>query len=136
MIAWTSGWSYKDLLPYFKRADNNSRLAGPFHGTDGPVRVFDGLHRHQPSDAFIVAAQQASGAPGLGVYEENHSNTESRNGFKLSGSGTKGAMLPVEIERQPRLGGLPGEYRAGYNYSSTDSKDEGSTELTARTPSR
>ncbi|WP_175650257.1 GMC family oxidoreductase [Pseudomonas sp. Marseille-P9899] len=60
-----TGWSYQDVLPFFKRAEGNSRLAGHYHGTDGPLRVSDGVHRHALSDAFIVAAQQASGAPGL-----------------------------------------------------------------------
>ncbi|MDH2184777.1 carbohydrate porin [Pseudomonas sp. GD03651] len=59
----------------------------------------------------------------VGVYEQNPSNTENANGFKLSGSGTKGAVLPVELLWKPRLDGLPGEYRVGYYYSSSDSKD-------------
>ena len=58
-----------------------------------------------------------------GVYEQNPSNTESRNGFKLSGSGTEGAVLPVEVVWQPRFDGLPGEYRAGYYYSSANARD-------------
>jgi porin len=33
------------------------------------------------------------------------------NGFKLSGSGTKGAMMPVELVWSPKVNGLPGEYR-------------------------
>lgn len=49
----------------------------------------------------------------MGVYEQNPSNTESGNGFKLSGSGAEGAVLPVEIVWQPHFDGLPGEYRAG-----------------------
>ncbi|WDY56811.1 carbohydrate porin [Pseudomonas sp. PSKL.D1] len=59
----------------------------------------------------------------IGAYEQNPSNTESGNGFKLSGSGTEGAVLPVELVWQPRLNGLPGEYRAGYYYSTADAKD-------------
>ncbi|HDS1692428.1 TPA: carbohydrate porin [Pseudomonas putida] len=59
----------------------------------------------------------------VGAYEQNPSNTESRNGFKLSGSGAQGAVLPVELVWQPRIDGLPGEYRAGYYYSSANAQD-------------
>ena len=45
------------------------------------------------------------------------------NGFKLSGSGTQGAVLPVELVWTPKLNGLPGEYRAGYYYSSAKASD-------------
>jgi len=60
-----TGWSYADVLPYFKRAECNNRLAGHYHGTEGPLRVCDGIHRHELSHAFILAAQQATGLPGL-----------------------------------------------------------------------
>lgn len=59
----------------------------------------------------------------IGAYEQNPSNTQNDNGFKLSGSGTEGAVMPVEVVWQPRIGGLPGEYRAGYYYSSANAKD-------------
>ncbi|WJD72262.1 carbohydrate porin [Pseudomonas asiatica] len=59
----------------------------------------------------------------VGVYEQNPSNTESGNGFKLSGSGTEGAVMPLELLWKPSFDGLPGEYRAGYYYSSSDAKD-------------
>jgi carbohydrate-selective porin OprB len=40
----------------------------------------------------------------IGVYEQNPSNLEIGNGFKLSGSGTKGALVPVEVIWKPTLG--------------------------------
>lgn len=74
------GWGYDEVLPFFKRAENNSRLAGRFHGTDGPLRVSDGVHRHELSSAFIVAAQQASGAPGLPAAFNHDFNGEKQAG--------------------------------------------------------
>lgn len=74
------GWSYEEVLPYFKRAENNSRLAGRFHGTEGPLRVSDGMHRHELSNAFIIAAQQASGAPGLPAAFNHDFNGEKQAG--------------------------------------------------------
>ena len=59
----------------------------------------------------------------VGAYEQNPSNLEHGNGFKLSGSGTKGAVLPVELVWSPKVNGLPGEYRAGYYYSTADASD-------------
>ncbi|KQZ84775.1 carbohydrate porin [Pseudomonas sp. Root562] len=61
----------------------------------------------------------------IGVYEQNPSNLETNNGFKLSGSGTKGALVPVEVIWTPTLGteSLPGEYRLGYYHSSASAND-------------
>lgn len=75
-----AGWRYDEVLPFFKRAECNSRLAGKYHGTDGPLRVSDGVHRHPLSDAFIVAAQQASGAPGLPAAFNHDFNGEKQAG--------------------------------------------------------
>ncbi|WP_437882421.1 carbohydrate porin [Pseudomonas sp. LRF_L74] len=59
----------------------------------------------------------------MGAFEQNPSNTENDNGFKLSGSGTRGAVIPVEVVWTPHLHELPGEYRAGYYYSSASASD-------------
>ena len=59
----------------------------------------------------------------VGVFEQNPSNLETGNGFKLSGSGTKGMILPVELVWSPRVGGLPGEYRLGSSYSTAKADD-------------
>lgn len=59
----------------------------------------------------------------VGAYEQNPSNLDRDNGFKLSGSGTQGAILPVELVWTPKFNGLPGEYRAGYYYSNADATD-------------
>ena len=59
----------------------------------------------------------------VGVFEQNPSNLETGNGFKLSGSGTQGMILPVELVWSPQVGGLPGEYRLGYYYSTAKADD-------------
>ena len=59
----------------------------------------------------------------VGVFEQNPSNLETGNGFKLSGSGTQGIILPVELVWSPQVGGLPGEYRLGYYYSTAKADD-------------
>jgi porin len=61
----------------------------------------------------------------VGVYEQNPSYLSTGNGFKLSGSGTKGALVPVEVIWKPTVGqqALPGEYRLGYYHSSATAND-------------
>jgi len=51
-----AGWGYKDLLPYFLRAEDNARGASPYHGTGGPLSVQDLRHRSAHAEHFIEAA--------------------------------------------------------------------------------
>jgi len=53
------GWGWDDVLPVFRRLERNERLAGPLHGTTGPLPVSDPRHRHPLSLAYVRAAQQA-----------------------------------------------------------------------------
>jgi len=59
---WTAlgneGWSYEDVLPYYRRSEDNVRGEDRYHGTAGPVCVSDSP-RHELADAFIDAAAQA-----------------------------------------------------------------------------
>ena len=59
----------------------------------------------------------------IGAYNQNPSQLEHGNGFKLSGSGTAGTVLPVELVWSPKVNSLPGEYRVGY-YKSTAPADD------------
>jgi choline dehydrogenase len=54
-----AGWSYDDLLPYFKRSEDNERLEGEFHGTGGPLTVSDSRSNNPMSLAFVDAAVEA-----------------------------------------------------------------------------
>ena len=54
-----SGWSYADVLPYFKKAERNERLHDEFHGADGPLNVAERPYTNPLSHAFVEAAQQA-----------------------------------------------------------------------------
>lgn len=61
--AWESlgnaGWSYKDVLPYFKRAENQEHGASEFHGTGGPLNVADIRSPNPLSQIYIQAGVQA-----------------------------------------------------------------------------
>jgi choline dehydrogenase len=50
------GWGYDDVLPYFIKAEENSRLSAPFHGQDGPLHVEDRRWTHPLSSAFVESA--------------------------------------------------------------------------------
>jgi choline dehydrogenase-like flavoprotein len=50
------GWGYDDLLPYFKRAEDNERGADEWHGAGGPLPVSDGRSDNELTAAFVEAA--------------------------------------------------------------------------------
>jgi choline dehydrogenase len=53
------GWGFDDVLPYFKKAENQIRGADQYHGTDGPLSVSDWRHHDPLSEAFVKAAVEA-----------------------------------------------------------------------------
>jgi choline dehydrogenase-like flavoprotein len=81
-----AGWSWDEVLPYFKRAEHNERGANAWHGTGGPLNVMDLRSPNRFSPVFVEAAQQAgfphnpdfNGADqeGVGVYQVTHKNGE------------------------------------------------------------
>jgi len=54
-----AGWSYTDVLPYFRKAENQERGANEFHGTGGPLGVGEIGWRNDLSEAFVRAAIEA-----------------------------------------------------------------------------
>ncbi|MGJ5203224.1 GMC family oxidoreductase [Bradyrhizobium sp. HKCCYLR20261] len=53
------GWGHDDVLPYFKRAENQCRGADDYHGVGGPLPVSDWRHEDPLSEAFVRAAVEA-----------------------------------------------------------------------------
>ena len=80
------GWSYLDVLPYFKRAEDNQRAPDDFHGVDGPLHVMDLTSPNRLGPAFVEAGRQAGHAhnpdfnglhqEGVGMYQVTHRNCE------------------------------------------------------------
>ncbi|WP_095211664.1 GMC family oxidoreductase [Burkholderia sp. ABCPW 11] len=100
-------WKYSDVLPYFRRAENNSRIVNEFHGNSGPLTVCDSRYRHVLSDAFIEASLQAASNAGLhlDVNDDFNGATQagvgyyqitSKNGERVS---TSRAYLRPALER-------------------------------------
>ena len=53
------GWCYDDVLPYFKRSEDNERGEDQFHGVGGPLPVREGRAMNPIADVFVEAATQA-----------------------------------------------------------------------------
>ncbi|BDB22850.1 GMC family oxidoreductase [Cupriavidus sp. TA19] len=72
------GWSWDDVLPYFRRSECNERLAGsdddPLHGGNGPLHVSDLRTPNPFAERFIEAAQQA------GIVRNDDFNGEEQEG--------------------------------------------------------
>ena len=52
-----TGWAYADVLPYFRRAENNERLADEFHGRGGPLNVADPRSPSGFAELWLAAAE-------------------------------------------------------------------------------
>ena len=53
------GWSYDDVLPYFKRSEDNERGADAYHGVGGPLAVSDSRSLHPLVDSMLAASVEA-----------------------------------------------------------------------------
>ena len=53
------GWSYNDVLPYFKKAECNERGPNEFHGNEGPLTVSNQADPSKLNEAFLQACEQA-----------------------------------------------------------------------------
>ena len=124
------GWSWREVLPYFIRAEKNVRIRNPLHGNDGPLHVGDQIE-HNPASAAMIAACAAAGIPhnddfngarqeGAGLFQVNI-----RNGKRMSAARaylrpakqranltvrTQSALTRILIEDRVAIGV---EYRVG-----------------------
>ena len=53
-----AGWGYDDVLPYFRKAEDQARGSDAFHGTGGPLAVSDATGPDPLCDAFVAAAAE------------------------------------------------------------------------------
>src|SRR5256884_575307 len=83
------GWGFDELLPYFKRAEDNERGADELHGAGGPLSVTEGRARTPMAPLFLQAAEayglhanedfNGASQEGVGWYQVTH-----RNGARAS----------------------------------------------------
>jgi len=102
--AGASGWSYRDVLPYFKRSENNQRFANEYHAYGGLLGVSNPISPLPICEAFFQAGQEL-GIPfnadfngarqeGLGYYQLTQLNAR-------RSSAATGFVDPVR--RRPNL---------------------------------
>jgi choline dehydrogenase len=86
---WGPGWTWDEMLPYFKRAEDNERGESELHGAGGPLPVAEGRSRNPLGQMFLDSAT-GLGLPlnedfngpeqdGVGWYQVTH-----RNGARAS----------------------------------------------------
>ena len=126
------GWSFADVLPYFKRSEHNQRGADAWHGQGGPLNVMDLRSPNPFLPSFIEAGQQA-GHPlnadfngpeqeGIGAYQVTHKDGErfsaakayltphlGRSNLKVITNALTTRVLAETVDGQPRAQGV--EYR-------------------------
>lgn len=68
------GWSYEDVLPYFKKSEDNDTYSGRYHGQGGPLGVSMPAAPLPICDAFIEAAGQ------VGIPKTTDVNGERQDG--------------------------------------------------------
>jgi choline dehydrogenase len=69
------GWSYDEVLPYFRKAEDQSRGADHWHGAGGPLKVSDQSFDHELPNALCAAAVQA------GLERNDDFNGAAQDGF-------------------------------------------------------
>ena len=77
-----TGWSYDEVLPLFRRSEHNSRGAGDYHGTGGPMFIEDARNPNPFTesmvDAMVAAGLRRNGdfngaeQEGVGFYQVTH----------------------------------------------------------------
>ncbi|MGO4328105.1 GMC family oxidoreductase [Cupriavidus sp. M-11] len=98
------GWAWQDVLPYFRRAECNERLAGrdddALHGGHGPLHVSD-VRSPTPFSHLFIEAAQAAGYPrnddfngprqeGAGMFQVTQRNGERWNAARAYLHGSRG----------------------------------------------
>lgn len=80
------GWSYQDVLPYFRLSEGNERLRNDYHGNDGPLSVSD-IRTDSPFHDYFLNAARECDIPitddfngeeqeGAGVFQVTQKNGE------------------------------------------------------------
>ncbi len=77
-----SGWSYDDVLPFFKKSEDHVDRDDAYHGKGGPLRVVRAKAEHPLYSAFLKAGYASGARPnedfngaeqeGLGAYDFNY----------------------------------------------------------------
>ncbi|PIE14054.1 MAG: glucose-methanol-choline oxidoreductase [Rhodobacterales bacterium] len=97
------GWGWDDVLPYFRKAENNERGADDMHGAEGPLQVSNQKAPRPISQAFVdanarnqiraVADFNTGDNEGAGLYQVTQFHHADKNGERCSAAA--GYLFPV-----------------------------------------
>jgi choline dehydrogenase len=102
-----TGWGWNDVLPYFKKSEDQERGPSEFHGIGGPVSVSDLPSPHALGDAFHAASENLgiprnddfNGAAQLGTGYVQTTTRKGRRWTTASGYLRGSAMRNISIEK-------------------------------------
>jgi len=129
------GWSYEDVLPYFRKAENNGRGANEFHGAGGPLQVSD-LRDLTPVLRAYLEAGQECGMPlnedFNGAEQEGIGLTQMTTGNGRRNSTAQAYLKParsrpnlwVEVNARGHRVLFEGRRAVGYAYIQDDQPKE------------
>lgn len=99
------GWGYDDVLPYFRKMEDNNRFNNKYHGVGGPMGISDPINPHPLTRKFVHAAQEwgmnfnmdfnGEQQDGCGFYQVHQ-----RNGQRCS---TAMGYLTPKVRKRPNL---------------------------------
>ena len=91
------GWSFDEVLPYFKKAEHNEVFDNEFHGKNGPLNVSKIRHKNKSVDDFVKTGSSIFGfnedfngesQEGVGYYQ-----TTQKDGKRCSAA--KAYLVPI-----------------------------------------
>lgn len=99
------GWSWRDVLPYFKKSEHNEDFNGEYHGQGGPLNVANLRSLNPFQEIYLEAARQAgfkliddfngNDQEGIGIYQVTQKNGERWNAAR--------AYLTPHLAGRPNL---------------------------------
>lgn len=123
-----TGWSFQDVLPYFKRSEANEQFRDDLHGTDGPLAVGPIRTDNPVHQAWLAAAREA-GYPliddfngpeqeGIGIYQVTQRNGERWSAARayLHPHMNTRSSLKVELQAQAQRILFDGKRAAGVEF--------------------
>jgi len=100
------GWSWKDVLPYFLKSENQERGRSEFHGIEGPISVEDQRIRLDILDVFMNAAEEV-GIPRVNDFNKGNNfgcgyfQVTEKNGLRCSAS--TGYLKPIKNRKNLKI---------------------------------
>ncbi len=102
-----SGWGWDDVLPYFKKSEDQERGESEYHGVGGPVSVSDLPSPHRLGEAFHAASEHLgvprnddfNGAQQLGTGYVQTTTRKGRRWSTASGYLRGPAMKNIRVEK-------------------------------------